>query len=79
MENGVSLSGQAVGRYLEVRATLRFAGDVSPVLSDLLLVALPGTVACDFSGDGLCDVTDLDLMQALGPLITGLPAAGNEQ
>ena len=33
---------------------------------------------CDFSGDGLCDVTDLDQMQSLGPIAAGIPAAGNE-
>ena len=35
--------------------------------------------SCDFSGDGLCDVTDLDLMQSLGPIATGVPATGIEQ
>ncbi len=38
------------------------------------------TVVCDFSGDGACDVTDVDLMQALGPISgSGVPATGNEQ
>ena len=30
--------------------------------------SLEPTLGCDFSGDGACDVTDLDLMQALGVL-----------
>jgi hypothetical protein len=34
---------------------------------------------CDFSGDGLCDVTDLDLMQSLGPIATGVSVTGNEE
>lgn len=34
---------------------------------------------CDFSGDGLCDVSDVDLLQSLGPVATGVPAAGNEE
>ncbi len=33
---------------------------------------------CDFDEDGRCDVTDLDLMQALGPLLAGVNASGNE-
>ena len=35
-------------------------------------------VACDFTGDGMCDVNDLNAMQTLGPLTIGLPATGNE-
>lgn len=47
-------------------------------LSSLLTV--PNTVVtCDFSGSGGCDVTDLDLMQSLGPIATGVAATGNEQ
>jgi MYXO-CTERM domain-containing protein len=34
---------------------------------------------CDFSGDGLCDEIDLDLMQGIGPIAPGVPATGNEQ
>jgi hypothetical protein len=36
-------------------------------------------LVCDFSGDGLCDVTDLDLMQSLGPIAPGVAATGNEE
>lgn len=32
----------------------------------------------DFTGDGVCDITDVDLMQSLGPLAPGIPATGNE-
>ncbi len=35
-------------------------------------------LGCDFTGDELCDVTDIDLMQSLGPIAEGIPAAGNE-
>ena len=42
-------------------------GDVTPKEPD-----------CDFDEDGSCDVTDLDLMQALGPLVAGVDASGNE-
>lgn len=37
------------------------------------------TLECDFSGDGLCDEIDLDLMQGIGPIAPGVPATGNEQ
>ncbi len=33
---------------------------------------------CDFDEDGSCNVTDLDLMQSLGPLLLGVDASGNE-
>ena len=35
--------------------------------------------SCDFSGEGVCDVTDLDLMQSLGPIDLGVSATGLEQ
>ncbi len=41
------------------------------------LTALPD--ACDFSGDGICDVTDLDMLLALGPVLPGVSSEGNEQ
>lgn len=34
---------------------------------------------CDFTGDLLCTVADIDLMQSLGPIAPGVPAAGNEE
>ncbi len=36
-------------------------------------------VRCDFNSDSLCDVTDLDLMQSLGPIAPGIPATGVEE
>ena len=35
--------------------------------------------SCDFSGDTLCDETDLDMMFAVGPIAPGVSAMGNEQ
>ena len=47
---------------------------------EALLWTQPNPVpSCDFTGDGLCDVADIDLMQLLGPLADGVPATGNEQ
>ena len=62
VENGISLSGQAVGRYLEVRTILRPDGDVSPVLSDLTLVALASGLLGDYDDSGLVGSGDLSLV-----------------
>ena len=40
---------------------------------------IPIRALCDFSGDALCNVSDIDLMLALGPIASGIPATGNEQ
>ena len=51
-----------------------FVADDSGVIWQMI-----ATKPCDFSSDGFCDVTDLDLMQSLGPLAPGVPAVGNEE
>lgn len=35
--------------------------------------------SCDFTGDNLCNITDLDLMHSVGPISPGVPAVGNEE
>ena len=39
---------------------------------------IPFLANCDFDADTSCDAADLDLMQALGPISSGISATGNE-
>jgi hypothetical protein len=45
-----------------------FADRVSPLVP---------FAACDFDSDGACSITDLNAMLAVGPVASGVPAAGN--
>lgn len=53
--------------------------DDSGVLPERAFAVLIHEPTCDFTGNNICNVTDLDLMQSLGPIATGIPATGNEQ
>ena len=44
-----------------------------------LVVAQIAELDCDFDDDNQCNATDVDLMHSLGPIASGVPAAGNEQ
>ncbi len=69
-------SGFAVAGYEDAFDSLAEFPDFQwGILDNMVVEAI---LACDFSGDGECDITDLDMMQALGPIINGIPAAGNE-
>lgn len=46
---------------------------------DIGFVAQLVVLGCDFTGDGLCGIDDLNAMLSLGPVAPGVPAAGNEQ
>ncbi len=48
-------------------------------LKNTIFQLVPILQTCDFSGDDVCDVTDLDLLHAVGPISEGVSADGNQQ
>ncbi|MEM8680475.1 MAG: hypothetical protein AAGF97_14090, partial [Planctomycetota bacterium] len=79
----ISAPGGVVGSFDSVSFPTLAPGlafGISYDLHEVLLRVEAAQLAlCDFNGDGLCDVADLDSMQALGPLAVGTPAAGLEK
>lgn len=72
-ESGTLLPGDYLFRVEEAAGGISFG-----ILTDYDL-SFSIAPSCDFSGDGICNVTDLDLMQSLGPIATGVPATGNDE
>ena len=71
-EGGAMASGSLSSSFL----TGTNLGSVTFSADSQLVISGPN---CDFSGDGVCDVTDIDQMQSLGPIALGIPASGIER
>jgi hypothetical protein len=47
--------------------------------TEFTATVVPSVLECDFMGDGVCDITDLNEMLSIGPVSDGVPAAGMEE